>query len=170
VKNIIETERLFLRELSVEDAEMLFEIYCNSETMKFLGQPPEAVEVERENIEKHIENYYRRFGFGFWATILKENRKLIGRCGLLQKEIDGKTETEIGYLISQDFWRQGLATEAAAAILNYGFGTLKLKRIVAVVHPQNLASIRVAEKTKMKFEKRIDYGDYKNVNLYAISR
>lgn len=168
--NIIETERLILRQLRVEDAEELFRIYSNPLTMKFMGAGPVSVEEMGRNIQKHIETYYDKYGFGLWATILRENHKLIGRCGLLYQEIDGAKDPEIAYLIDCDYWGKGLVTEAIRPIVKIGFDKYKFNRIIAVIVPDNTSSIRVAEKLGMSYEREIaSYKDFGAVSLYALS-
>lgn len=87
------------------------------------------------------------------AGVYRENGELIGFCGL--DHLWGGEEIEIGYWLAPDYWGKGLATEAAQAVLRYGFGRLGLLRIVAVAHPENQASIRVLEKLGMAFEKTV---------------
>ena len=169
--NVIETQRLIFRKLRVEDTEDLFRIYSNSETMKFMGRGSASVDEERGHIQRHIENYYDTFGFGLWATVLKEHNRLIGRCGLLFQEIEGRKEPELAYLLDFNYWGKGLATEAARAIIKLGFEQYKFKRIIAVINPQNMSSIRVAEKIGMTYEREIaKYKDFGKVSLYAIEK
>ena len=68
-----------------------------------------------------IDHCYVRYGFGMWATIHKATGKFIGRCGLTPMDIEGRGEIEVGYMLAKEYWGQGLATEAALAILRYGF-------------------------------------------------
>jgi ribosomal-protein-alanine N-acetyltransferase len=112
--------------------------------MKFMGKAPASVEEERNNIQTHISYHYEKYGVGMWATVLKENDRLIGRCGLMCKHIEGAQEVEIAYLLDREYWGKGPTTEAAEAIVKHGHAKYGLKRIVAVIHPQNVASIRVA--------------------------
>ena len=90
---------------------------------------------------------------GLWATIHKETNKFIGRCGLLPWVIDGRQEVEVAYLLAKEYWGKGLGTEAAQGILNYGFSQLHLSRLICLVEHGNVASIRVAEKIGMSFER-----------------
>ena len=152
---IAETKRLIFRQITVDDAEDLHRIYNDPKTMKFMGRMSDSLEFEREQIQKHIENYYKKYGFGLWATILKENNQLIGRCGLLYQEIEGAKDLEIAYLLDSDYWGKGLATEAAAMLVELGFERFGFNRIVAFINPQNTASIRVAEKVGLKYEREI---------------
>lgn len=167
---IAETERLIFRDLELEDAEDLFRIYSNPETMRFMGKGSASLEEMRGNIQKHIENYYENYGFGLWATILKENNHFIGRCGLLFQEIEGVKDLELAYLLDSEYWGRGLATEAARTIINLGFEKFGFSRIIAIIIPQNVASIRVAEKVGMNYQKEIsDYKDFGKVSLYSLS-
>ncbi len=126
-----------------------------------MGLGSASVDEARSHIQKHIEKYYNNYGFGLWATVLKENNSLIGRCGLLYQEIEGAKDLELAYLLDSNYWGKGLATEAARSILNIGFDRYKSNRIIAVINPQNTASIRVAEKVGMNYEKEIaSYKDF----------
>jgi ribosomal-protein-alanine N-acetyltransferase len=165
--NILETNRLVLRRLVLEDAADLYRIYSDPETMKFMGKAPDSVEEERDHIQSHIAHHYEKYGVGLWATVLKENNRLIGRCGLMRKQIEGVEEVEIAYLLGREYWGRELATEAAGAILKHGYAKHGFKRIVAVIHPQNVASIRVAEKIGMDYERDVLYGAIGKVSLYA---
>ena len=164
---ILETPRLALRRLALEDAAELYRIYSDPETMRFMGSPPDSVEEERRNILSHIANHYEKHGVGLWATVLKGRGELVGRCGLMRKRIGGAEEVEIGYLLGREYWGRGLATEAAGAILQLGLEGYRYGRIVAVIDPANGASIRVAERVGMSYEGAVTYGDYGEASLYS---
>lgn len=166
---IAETERLILREFTPDDAEDFYRIYSDAETMRFQGDLPEnySIEVERYYIGKHIERYYAGFGFGLWAVILKENNRLIGRCGLLRQPLEGGEEIEVSYLIEREFWNRGFASEAASAVLKLGFEKFNFQRIVAFIAPRNTASIRVAEKIGMRFARKVEFRSFGEVDLYT---
>jgi ribosomal-protein-alanine N-acetyltransferase len=141
---ILETRRLILRKFTPDDAEALYGIYHEPCVLKYFSHgPPDSVEAERAAIERHIE-YYKRNGFGLWATILKESGELIGRCGLLSQQLDGIADVEIGYLLSPRFWGRGLASEAGRAICDFGFDSLGCPRLISIVNTRNIASQRVA--------------------------
>ena len=101
-----------------------------------------------------MHGHPKRPELGLWATIHKETNTFIGRCGLLPWTFDGKDEVEEAYLLSKEYWGQGLGTEAAQAILDYGFDKLNLSRLICLIDEENLASIKVAEKIGMTFEKK----------------
>ena len=104
-------------------------------------------------------NSYQKFGFGKWAVIFKESNKLIGYCGIAIEQIDNVDEREIGYRLAPEFWRIGLATEAALITTQYGFEQLKFPYLLGVVESTNAASVRVLEKLGMRYEREtIFYG------------
>jgi len=168
---IAETERLILREFTPDDAGELYRIFSDAETMRFQVVPENySVEVERYYLGKHIEKYYDTVGFGLWAVILKENNRLIGRCGLVRQSLEGGVEIEVSYLIEREFWNQGFASEAASAALEIGFEKYNFQKIVAFIDPRNTASVRVAEKMGLRFERKVEYKSFGEVNLYAAQK
>lgn len=168
---IAETERLILREFTPDDAEDFYRIYSDAETMRFQFVPENySVEVERYYLGRHIENYYETLGFGLWAVILKKNDRLIGRCGFVLQPIEGGEEIEISYLIEREFWNQGIASEAARATLKLGFEKYNFQRIVAFIDPRNVASIRVAEKIRMRFKQKVEFRSFGEVDLYTAEK
>jgi [ribosomal protein S5]-alanine N-acetyltransferase len=123
-----------------------------------------------EEIRGHIDAARRRYadeGFCLWPLVYRANGDLIGFCGL--DHLWGGEEIEIGYWLDHTYWGQGLATEAAQAVMAYGFEELGLPRIVAVAHPENRASLRVLEKLGMVFERMAVHQGLEHV-LYAKSR
>jgi RimJ/RimL family protein N-acetyltransferase len=168
---IAETERLILREFTLADAEDFYRIYTDAETMRFQVVPENySVEVERYYLGMHIERYYKTLGFGLWAVILKESNRLIGRCGLVLQPLEGGEEIEVSYLIEREFWNQGFASEAASAALELGFEKYNFRRLVAFIHPQNTASIHVAEKIGMRFERKVEFRSWGEVDLYTAEK
>src|SRR5207237_10704432 len=88
-----------------------------------------------------------------FAMILRSSGALLGYCGFFHHEVDAKMEIEIGYRLQRDFWNRGLATEAARTVRDHGFRDLNLERVISLIHPDNQASRRVAEKNRMILEK-----------------
>ena len=166
---VIETERLMLRRFTPEDAAANYRIYTDPANMRFMGRPTDSVEFERYHLQRHIANYYDRHGFGLWATVLREKNQLVGRCGLLYQQVEETQEVEVSYLIDRHFWGQGLATEAARAVVKLGLERYGFSRLVALINPENIASVRVAEKIGMKYERDVSFKDFGQVALYALS-
>lgn len=155
MKTLIETKRLLLREITLDDKEDLFTLHSDPEVQKFTGEP---VVKSLEEIEKAIGgriSHYKKYGFGRWATFLKKDMQFVGWAGLLYlPEFD---EIDLGFRFLPEYWGSGIATEASKAILTYAFNTLKLSKIVAIAMKENKASIRVMEKVGMEFYKIAPY-------------
>lgn len=162
----IETERLLLRPFKLDDAGALFTIYQDPQVMRYVGKAPVTLADERNRLRRHIKNHYLRLGYGLLATVLKDTGAVIGRCGFLNWKIEGRQRTEVGYLLARAHWGQGLATEAAQALVHFGFGTLRKRRLISLIHPDNAASIRVALKIGMAYEKDVPIRE-KMVRMYS---
>lgn len=151
---IIETERLYLRELERDDRMELAKILSDPESMAYYPAP-----FSREKVEKWIDwsrDNYREYGHGLWAVILKEGRVFLGDCGITYQDIDGERLPELGYHIRKEFWNRGYATEAARACMDYAFETLKYGELYTYTKFDNRPSARVAEKNGMIFVKYFD--------------
>ena len=164
----LETNRLILRELTMEDFNDLFEILSDEETMKHYPRPFDEQKV-RDWIQWNICNY-QTFGFGLWAVVLKENNKMIGDCGITMQNIDGEIKPEIGYHINKKYQRQGYATEAAIRCRDFAFENTPFNMIYSYMKYTNVGSYSVALNNGMKLIK--EYEDPKNKisKAYAITR
>lgn len=149
---ILETRRLLLRHLELGDLDDLFALYSDPDVVRFIPDSPETLAETREQLEWYLHGHPRRPELGLWATIHKETGRFVGRCGLLPWEVNGRSEVEVAYMIAKPYWGQGLGTEVAQAIRDYGFGTLGLTRLVCLISHGHVASMRVAEKIGMVFE------------------
>lgn len=153
---IFETDRLVFRHLQAEDMEDFFNFYCDPDVKKYIPDAPETYDQARKELEWFLNGHPKDPRLGLWATIHKETGRFIGRCGLLPWIIDEIPEIEVAYALSKEFWGQGLGTEAARGILQYGFEQLGLQRLICLIDQENLASIKVAKNIGMIFEK---YGE-----------
>lgn len=154
----LETERLLLREVTMDDLNDWYEILSDKETMRYYPAP-----FSREKVEQWIKwnsDNYQRCGFGLCAVILKENGKFIGDCGITMQMIDGKQQPEIGFHISKAYWRKGYASEAARACRDYAFDTLRLPAVYCYQKYTNEPSQKTALKIGLTFFKQ--YPDEKN--------
>jgi RimJ/RimL family protein N-acetyltransferase len=141
----LETDRLIIRSFTLDDAPAMFKVLGDAETMRyFLIWLNKSVEQSRGFI-RWVTGMERDFGYSFWAVVEKATGEVIGDCGLAPLEGEGP-EVELGCDLRRDKWNAGFATEAGRACLAYGFGELKLNRIVAVTNPQNLPARRALEK------------------------
>lgn len=166
---ILETERLYFRRLSMDDLDALFALYHSPDVRKYYSEGIPSYEETRRELEWIVNECYVKYGFGLWATIHKATGKFIGRCGLCPMDIEGHEEIEVAYMLAREYWGQGLATEAAQAILRYGFKQAGLSRLISVINPANIASARVAEKIGMTLEIDGDVNGEPTL-LYSIDR
>ncbi len=145
----LETARLRIRPLREADFEALYRIFCDAEMMRWVGQGTAFSRIEaRERLLKHIERMATT-GYGLLAVELKETGEVIGDSGLFPVEGD-PPEVEVAYHFVREHHGRGYATEAARAVLEYGFGAMGLERIVAFCYPENIASKRVMLKIGMR--------------------
>ncbi|MDQ3804948.1 MAG: GNAT family N-acetyltransferase [Acidobacteriota bacterium] len=163
----IETSRLRLRPFMLDDLDEMSRITADAEVMRHIG---DGRALTREETERHlltIIEAFRRRGYGRWALVEKAGGALLGYCGLtIPRESPG---VELVYLIARWAWGRGLATEASAACVRYGFEELGLERIYALTMPGNLRSRRVLERVGMKFLRDDCYFGYDCV-CYALAR
>lgn len=167
---ILETPRLLLRHPDMNDVPALYALYRDIEIRRYFPDGVLSYEETKEEVEWYLEGHPRYPKLGLWATVHIESGKFIGRCGLLPWEIDGRLEIEIAYLLDKEFWHQGLATEAAHGIQLYGFEKLHLTRLICLMHPENIASRKVAERIGMKLENQVNgiAADHFPTLLYAM--
>jgi ribosomal-protein-alanine N-acetyltransferase len=155
----LSTPRLLLRSLSVDDAEALHRIHHEVGVWKYFnGSPPATIEEERGKIEQHLRDY-ESSSFGLRTVVLRDSGEVIGRCGLLRRELDGAVEIELVYALSPRFWGQRLASEAARHVRDHAFQTLGCSRLVSLIHPDNLASKRVATAVGFHYVRNTRFND-----------
>lgn len=164
---ITNTSRLTIRELSENDLYDLKEIYAQHDVNKYIEDIDNDLDIEIEKQKAYIKNVYSFYGYGLWGVYHKETGKLIGRCGIQNRKIQGKEEIELGYLLSKDYWGSGFASESGKAVINYAFHTLQIQRIVAVIEPENYRSVKVAERIGMSKENTVIINN-KEYLLYSI--
>jgi ribosomal-protein-alanine N-acetyltransferase len=149
-----ETPRLVHRAFVEEDANAFYALNGNREVMRLTGEEPlESVEQARAAIAGYPD--FDTVGFGRWACVLKETGDVIGFCGL--KHLPELDAVDVGYRFLPEYWGRGIATEACAASLQFGFDIIGLEEILALVLPQNRASLRVLEKGGMRPDGTVDY-------------
>ena len=152
--NILETERLILRQFTTDDAEFILELLNEPSFIQNIGDRGVRNKSDAERyIEKGPVASYVQFGFGLYLVQLKESGESIGMCGLIKR--DSLDDVDIGYAFLPEFWSKGYAVESAQAVREYGCNVIGLKRIVAITDPVNEGSIRVLEKLGFKFEKMV---------------
>ena len=168
---IVETKRLIILQFNNTDTRSLIRILGDDEVMRFSDGVKNAQDIE-EWLTHHLREYSNQKGTGPWAVIEKPSLEVIGYCGLFfLPDVCGQPETEIGYRFTRQYWGHGYATEATRAVLDYALNNLGITRLIALIDPGNLASIRVAEKIGMILEKDVLLPGYTHPDyVYAIER
>jgi [ribosomal protein S5]-alanine N-acetyltransferase len=166
----IQTKRLLIRQFEMTDLEEIHQLVFSDPQVMHFGSGPQTREWTQQWIEKNLERYKVQ-GYGPYAIIEKNTAQLIGYCGLFFfPDIDGQSEVEIGYRLGYSTWGQGYATEAALAVRDYALHVLHRKRLVALIDPGNSASIHVAGKLGMQYEKDVMLEGYTHPDhLYALN-
>jgi RimJ/RimL family protein N-acetyltransferase len=164
---VLETERLTLRRMTIDDAAFILELLNEPTWLQFIGDKGvRTIEEARRYIESGALAMYSRFGFGLYLTALKTGAVPIGICGLLKR--DNLDDVDIGYALLDRFAGQGYAYEAAAAIMAQGREVFGLKRLAAIASPGNQRSVRLLEKLGFGFERMFRLAeDRPESGLYA---
>ncbi len=144
---ILETERLYLREMNQKDFKSLCKIMQDKETMYAYEGPFNDAEVQ-EWLDRQLSRY-QKWGFGLWAVILRETDEMIGQCGLTMQPWKDKEVLEVGYLFCRQHWHRGYAVEAAKACKRYAFEVLNAKEVCSIIRDTNIASQNVALRNGM---------------------
>jgi [ribosomal protein S5]-alanine N-acetyltransferase len=165
--SVLESERLVLRELHLEDAEFILEMLNEAAFLRFIGDKGVRTLADaRDYLLKGPMMSYRQFGFGLYLASRREDGAPVGMCGLVKRE--GLADVDVGFALRSHYCSRGYAVEAAAAVLDYGKRTLNLGRIVAIANPDNHASIAVLEKIGLRFERMIRLsGDAAELKLFG---
>jgi len=168
MKKILETERLFLREMTMGDFDALYAVLSDPEIMQHY---PYSFDEERVRswIERNMDRY-KNDGFGLWAVCLKDTGEMIGDCGLTLQNIEGQMLPEIGYHIRKDQQRKGYAKEAAAAVRDWAFGNTEYPALYSYCKYTNVGSFKTAESIGMHFEKEYEDEANKITHVSVIRR
>jgi RimJ/RimL family protein N-acetyltransferase len=160
----LQSKRFVLRRLSTQDIEPWSEFFADNPNLPFLAIFIKERDTEhvtrRDWSEKWMEKQFKRYtdnGFGLLAIVSKETGRLVGQAGISQKLIDGNIEHEIAYSILPSFWRQGIAHEVSEVLINYATEHQINRRVISLIHLDNIGSIRVAEKNGMTVHSKTNY-------------
>ncbi len=167
MEKILETDRLILRRLSVEDNEFILELVNDPSWLRFIGdRGVHTLEDARDYILKGPVAMYARLGFGLYLVERKSDGIPLGICGLIKR--DALEDVDLGFAFLPEYRAQGYANESAAAVLAYGKSVFGLKRIVAITSPDNDRSAELLEKLGFTYEKMIQLpDDDSEVKLFA---
>jgi ribosomal-protein-alanine N-acetyltransferase len=165
--NVIETERLNLREVTEGDAAFILELLNDPDFKRNVADRGlRTLEDARRYVAERFVASYRREGFGFWLVEPKGSAAPAGICGLVKRE--ALPGVDVGYAFLPPFRSRGYASESAGAVMRYAREALGLERLYAIVNPENAASIRVLEKLGMRFERPVAISEGEpEVSLFA---
>ena len=167
--NVAETERLRVRWLNAGDSAFIFELVNQPSWLQYIGD--KSVKTLQDAV-RYIENgpvaMYKRAGFGLYMVELREGGEPIGICGLIKR--DALEDVDLGFAFLPRFWRKGYAFESATAVMSYGRKVLGLRRIVAILSPDNYRSSRLLEKLGFSYEGTVKLKpNDEALKLYAIA-
>ena len=165
---MLETERLILRKITMDDLEDWYEILSDKETMKYYPKP-----YTKEMVINWInrnEEYYDTFGFGLYALVIKGSNKMIGDCEITMQNINGQIKPEIGYHINKKYHNKGYATEAARKCRDFIFENTTFNKVYSYMKSDNIGSYSVAIKNGMSLVEKYTDQDRMITVVYAITR
>ena len=157
----LETERLFLKKISLEFRDGLYRLLSDVNIVKYTEDNLMTDLAGVKSIIKKNQELYKDFGFGKWAVVNKQNNQFIGLCGF--KYYQSLNKIALSYSFLKEHWSQGFATEASKAALNYAFNDLKIDTVTAWSTPDNLASLKVLDKLGFSFVQEERWG---KINWY----
>jgi ribosomal-protein-alanine N-acetyltransferase len=164
---MLQTRRLTLRKFTDGDLDALATLMSDAKFMRFSSGLCSR-EQTKKFLEKLLTGYRENIPSQF-AVIVRSENKLIGYCGFFRQIVDDAEEIEIGYRLDAKYWGLGLATEAARAVRDHAFNDLKLDHVISLIHPDNMASRRVAEKNGMVAEKETTFRGFPTI-VFGIKR
>jgi RimJ/RimL family protein N-acetyltransferase len=158
---VLETERLRLRRMSLDDLDFVAEMLAHPEVMRFYPKCHTRSE-SAEWIERQLARY-EKDGHGLWLTLERQSGVPVGQIGLTIQQVDGCPEPEVGWLLHHPYWKRGFATEAALASRDYAFRQLGLARVISLIRPVNTPSQAVARRIGMQPGRRAQHGGYEHI-------
>jgi ribosomal-protein-alanine N-acetyltransferase len=165
---ILQTERLLLTRMRPAHVPALVDLWTDPDVTRYMGGPRERLSLESD-LEQSAQNPAAET-HDLWPLLERKSGKVVGHCGLLDKDVEGTTEIEVVYVLATQAWGKGYATEIAAAIRDWAFSTLGLKRLISLIEPSNRASERVAVKIGMRLEREIIRPEGALRRMYAVEK
>lgn len=166
-RDILETERLALREMTDDDLPFVSAMLGDAETMRFY--PKVYTPLEARLWLARQQRRYAADGHGLWLVADRITGDRIGQVGLARQDVEGQSQPEIGWLVRRACWRRGFATEAASAVRDLAFGAMGLDRVISLIRPVNAPSQGVARKIGMQPEREVTFHDFRHL-VFAVLR
>lgn len=165
---ILKTDHLVLRVFELSDLDSFAAIEADPVVMRYQVSGPRLRERVQMSIAWFIQ-LQEKHGFSLWAVELLQTGEFIGYCGLLAQNFAGHIEIELAYELAKAHWNKGYASEAAGEVRDWAFANLKVPKVISIIDPSNVAAIRVAEKTGMRYVRNLEYAG-KDCRLYEVCK
>jgi len=164
----LETHRLLLRRMTLEDADLMLSIWNDPAFVRFVGdRGVRTVEEAKIALQEGAFKLYEDYGFGPYCMVRKSDDTRVGICGLFHR--DNIEHPDIGFAVLPEFCGEGLAGEAAEAVVGHARNDLGLQVLTAIVSPDNRASIGLIKKLGLSFETGITMpGEEQEISLYSM--
>ncbi len=168
MKQILTTERLTLREYTIDDATFIIELLNSEDWLKFIGnRNVKTIQDATNYITNTFIKGYQKHGFGFWMVEITTTKEPIGMCGITKR--DGLDGIDIGFAFLSTFMGKGYSYEISKATLNYVLTTIKPPFVLAITNPDNIRSIKLLEKIGLQYQRKIKLtDDGMELNLYKV--
>lgn len=163
---LLGTERLILRRQVQEDAPALVALWTDDEVTRYMGGPRDAEKLQvvfQATAADPFADVY-----DLWPVLEKDSGRVVGHCGVLDKDVEGRQAFELVYVFARDVWGRGYATEMASSLRDFAFEDFSLSKLIALIEPDNKASARVAEKVGMRFLREVVRPGGELRHLYAV--
>ena len=147
IRTHLETDRLRLRLFTLDDVAIMYQLSTDPDVIKYADTPARDMDEARQRLEDGPLYDYEKYGYGRFAVELKETGKVIGFCGI--KYLPEIKLPEVGYRYLPQYWGKGIGTEAAKVCVDFARDDLNIEKLIALIIPENIGSIRVAEKLGM---------------------
>ena len=166
------TRRILLRASEENDLELILALWTDRAVTEHIGGPrnPDLVLDHFRQYARDPEAFTRQESEWWWSVVERLSGELVGLCCLIEKDIEGQIETDLGYFLLPSYWDHGYATEAARLVIDCAFSGLHLQSVIAVIDPANTASIAVAGKLGMHLDRPVLRSDGVTRHLYRITR
>ena len=168
MKKILETKRLYLREMTDDDFEALKKVISDPINMKYYDKPYDDSGVQRWI--DWCKDSYQKYNFGLWAVVLKETDEMIGDCGISMQYIDDEWRPEIGYHLRRDYHQQGMGKEMTQAVRDYFFNHYDYDEVFSYMDEDNIPSYKTAESIGMSFLHLYHTKNGETYRVYSINR
>ncbi len=167
MKTVLRTARVALREFTAPDVDVVAAMMADGDQMRLYPRP--RTKEETKAWMKRTMDLYQNHGFGLWFIESVESSEFLGYCGIRPRMVEGAEEVEMAWHTMKHVWNKGVATHAATACRDFAFTRLDVPRLVAIIDPDNPASMRVANKIGMQLEKETVVDGW-HCLLYSVER